>query len=302
METTLDHITVCICTYKRPEMLQRLLTGLKNQSTGGLFTYSAVIVDNDSAQSAKHVVEEMRRDSGIDADYQCEPEQNIALARNRAVQHADGDFLAFIDDDEVPNSAWLLHLYKAMHEFHADGILAPVLPLFEHDPPKWLIKSRVCERTSFETGTILRNPRYTRTGNVLLKRSILPNDEAPFDRRFGKTGGEDVDFFRRMLAKGKVFVWCNEAYVHEIVPQQRMKRAYYLRRALLRGSVSAKHTSLVSVSAAKSIIALIVYTTALPFLLLAGQHLFMQYMIKDCDHIGKLMALCGINLVKERSV
>ncbi len=219
METTLDHITVCICTYKRPEMLRRLLMELQNQNTGGLFTYSAVISDNDAAQSAKHVVEEIGRESLIAADYQCEPEQNIALARNRAVKQADGDFLAFIDDDEIPSKEWLLQLYKAIHEFHADGILSPVLPFFENEAPKWLIQSRVCERESFETGTVLKSPRHTRTGNVLLDRRILANDDAPFDRQFGKTGGEDVDFFRRMLGKGKVFVWCSEAYVHEIVPE-----------------------------------------------------------------------------------
>jgi hypothetical protein len=51
----------------------------------------------------------------------------------------------------------------------------------------------------------------------------------------------------------------------------------------------------------KSIIAFSLYTAALPFLLLIGHHLFMKYLIKDCDHIGKLIALCGIKPIKERS-
>jgi len=301
MERELDHITVCICTYKRPEMLARLIKEIQNQNSDHLFTYSVVIVDNDSAQSARHVVEDIGEESGIAIDYYCEPEQNIALARNKAVQNAAGNFLAFIDDDEVPSREWLLALYRSVHEFNADGILGPVLPSFESEPPQWVIKSRLCERKSFKTGTVIKNPRDTRTGNALLDRNIFLGDKPPFDRRLGKTGGEDVDFFRRLMEKGKVFVWSNEAHVYETVPQHRLKRMYFIRRALLRGVVSSKHISLVSISALKSAIAFILYTSALPVLLVMGQHLFMKYLVKDCDHIGKLMALCGIDFVKERS-
>lgn len=274
---------------------------LQNQSTEQLFTYSIVIVDNDAAQSASQIVEDMRKEVHICIDYYCEPEQNIALARNKAVQNATGDFLAFIDDDEVPSREWLLHLYKSFHAFNADGVLGPVLPYFEIDPPKWVIKSKVCERNSFETGTIIKSPRDTRTGNILLDRKILLHDKTAFDRRFGITGGEDVDFFRRMMEKGNVFVWSNEAYVHEIVPKHRLKRTYFMKRGLLRGIVSSNNVSLISISTMKSIIAFGLYTAALPFLILIGHHLFMKYLIKDCDHIGKLIALCGIKPIKERS-
>ena len=47
------HISVCVCTYKRPLMLKRLLAELDRQQTGGLFTYSIVVADNDQARSAQ---------------------------------------------------------------------------------------------------------------------------------------------------------------------------------------------------------------------------------------------------------
>jgi hypothetical protein len=37
------------------------------------------------------------------------------------------------------------------------------------------------------------------------------------------------------------------------------------------------------------------YTIALPFLLIAGQHWFMKYLIKLCDHVGRLLAWLGFN-------
>ena len=53
-----DHICVCICTYRRPKLLTRLLSQLQNQTTDHIFTYSVVVVDNDYSESAKKIVKE----------------------------------------------------------------------------------------------------------------------------------------------------------------------------------------------------------------------------------------------------
>jgi len=94
------HISVCVCTYKRPLFLQRLLDELREQETNGLFTYSIVVADNDHLQSAKAVVEGFEAASNIPIIYCVEPRQNIALARNKTIENAEGDFVALIDDDE----------------------------------------------------------------------------------------------------------------------------------------------------------------------------------------------------------
>ena len=94
------HICVCVCTYKRPELLRRLLEKLQDQETGGRFTFSAVVADNDAACSAETLVASFSRRSSIQVIYCREPEKNIALVRNRALEHAVGEFIVFIDDDE----------------------------------------------------------------------------------------------------------------------------------------------------------------------------------------------------------
>ena len=43
----IERISVCICTYRRAELLRRLLKALLHQDTGGLFEHSVVVVDND---------------------------------------------------------------------------------------------------------------------------------------------------------------------------------------------------------------------------------------------------------------
>src|SRR5687768_10946656 len=106
--TPVDHITVCICTYRRPRMLMHLLGRLQNQDTDGQFTYSLVVVDNDAAESARPAVEACMQQSAVPMRYLCEPERNISSARNRAVTSAAGAFVALIDDDEFPEESWLL--------------------------------------------------------------------------------------------------------------------------------------------------------------------------------------------------
>jgi succinoglycan biosynthesis protein ExoM len=299
--TEAKRISVCICAYKRPQLLRYLLLKLESQQTEGLFDYSIVIVDNDSAETARQTAEACAQQWKIPISYYVEPEQNIARARNRAIEKSEGDFVAFIDDDEFPNEDWLLKLYKTLCEFQADGVLGPVNPYFETKPPEWVIKGRLCERASFQTGFVIKKPESTRTGNVLLNRKLFDGIIDPFNPEFGKTGGEDVDFFKRMMQKGHIFVWCDEGCVSEIVPPERYKKSYFLKRALLRGVTNSRKVSFLSFDIPKSLLALVLYTPVLPVLFLFRYDLFMKYLIKDCDHIGKLLALCGLKVVRERT-
>jgi succinoglycan biosynthesis protein ExoM len=279
------HITACICTYQRPRLLGLLLEKLARQETDGRFTYSVVVADNDPAESARPVVEQFAQSSGVATVYCVQPEQNIALTRNAALARATGDFIAFMDDDEFAGPRWLVTMLDACEKFGAAGVLAPVRPHFETPPPAWIIRGRFCERPEHTTGTVL-HWRQTRTGNCLFRRAILEGVAEPFDPRYGN-GGEDQDFFRRMMERGGKFVWCNEAPVHEVVPPERWQRRYMLKRALLRGQNEKGMLTLGSL--AKSLVAVVVYTLLLPVLVFSGQSVLMRFLIRLFDHLGKLL-------------
>jgi succinoglycan biosynthesis protein ExoM len=301
METTRKpHISVCICTYKRPELLRLLLLKLREQITDGAFSYSVVVADNDSEETARKVVEEFSGSESLPVFYYTEPRKNIALVRNKAVGNAAGDYLAFIDDDELPENLWLSTLLVTLEKYGVDAVLAPVRPRFEHEPPAWVTKGRFFDRPEYATGRDLKSGEC-RTGNVLIRKKSLECLETPFDERFG-SGSEDVDFFRRLMAHGKKAIWCNEAPAYELIPPQRCSRRYQIRLALLRGGNSFKHRNSRLKGIVKALLALPFYCCALPILYLLGEQYFMKYLIKVCDHFGRLMRAFGIVLVRQRAL
>ena len=295
----LPHIAVCICTYKRPLFLKRLLKELSEQQTEDRFTYSIIVADNDRLESARPVVADWKDKTRVAITYCAEPCPNIALTRNKAVENAHGDFISFIDDDEFPTPTWLLTLFKACEQYDADGALGPVKPYFESEPPAWVVKGKFYDRPTYPTGYVI-DWRKGRTGNVLLNSHVFEGLEQPF--RPDLLTGEDQDFFRRMINQGYRFIWCAEAVAYEHVPPTRWKRSFMLRRALFRGKISLIHPTSRFREVLKSAIAIPAYVVVLPFMLVLGQGIFMRYLVKTCDHAGKLLAMLGLNLVKDHYV
>jgi len=304
-KTTLkDHISVCICTYRRNHMLERLLRKVALQETCGLFDISVVIVDNDETGPAQDMVTRAKDDLGIDISYEIGSENIIPTARNHAVRLSQGNYIAIIDDDEFPPPQWLANMYRAINTFDVDGALGPVHPFFDEEPPAWLIKGKFCERPVHRTGTILHWTQ-TRTGNCLIRKDVFDKHNLFFDVHF-KTGGSDQDFFKRAMALGCRFIAVEEAPVYEIVSPERWTKNYYIKRALVNGYNAHRYSQNQNnqlsriLAPLKSAGALTAYTLAIPFFAVTGTHAVMRYAEKGAHHLSRLAAMMGIELAKKR--
>jgi hypothetical protein len=121
-----------------------------------------------------------------------------------------------------------------------------------------------------------------------------------FSPEFHRAG--DQDFFRRMIAKGRVFIWCNEAVAYEVVPPIRWTRGFMLKRALLRGTIRMQHPTSRGRKIAKALVAVPAYTIALPFSLVLGHDKFMKVLIRLCDHSASLLTSVGIKPVRSQLI
>ena len=79
-----DHVSVCICTYRRNDLLEKLLRKLALQHTDGHFDFSIVVVDNDADGGAKETAKRIQEKTKLELTYDVEPDKCIAAARNRS--------------------------------------------------------------------------------------------------------------------------------------------------------------------------------------------------------------------------
>lgn len=224
-------VSICICTYKRPQMLDALLRSLVGQQFP-LQQMQIVVVDNDEGGSAAQSVKDFEEAyPSANVHYVIEPMQGIAHARNRTVMHATADLLAFVDDDEEVSPNWLTSLYACLMAHKADAVLGPILPKYPPGTSGWVIASGIFDRGRFKTGTPM-TWGDGHTGNALVKAKWL-RERKPysFDIKLAHSGGEDTNFFKWMQSQGGILTWCDEAEVFEEVPFERQRLVFILKRS-----------------------------------------------------------------------
>jgi glycosyltransferase involved in cell wall biosynthesis len=229
---------VAIATRRRPEALDRLLRVLATEY-GPQKSISLVVIDNDPLGSSRKVVEELRARFVGPVIYRVEPQEGFASVRNASVAAAAGvEYVVFIDDDEVPEPGWLNQLHDARQRFGADVVAGVTIAEFPPGTPGWFRKSGVMssEQPKLETGASMM---WCATGNTLVAYSVFESIPEWFDVRFDATGGEDTHFFSRAHTAGFRIIWTNDARVRELIPLQRTKTSWILRRAARTGNNKA---------------------------------------------------------------
>ena len=162
--------------------------------------------------------------------------QNVSLSRNACLEAAAGDWLIFVDDDETVEPDWLEGHLSAARDFKADAVFGPVYPRYPVGTPNWYVAANPLFQ-NWDWHEDGRPSHRGRTGNTLIRRERL--GDLRFDPAFGRSGGEDHDFFQRFLAAGHHMVVTDRAKVHEFVPAERSEPGYVLKRAVRTGQLYA---------------------------------------------------------------
>jgi glycosyltransferase involved in cell wall biosynthesis len=232
-------VCICACTYRRPEGLVKLLDGIARQtfSTMPRPTLHVVIADNECCDRTQEICAAFERQSGIPVSYVREPRRGISFARNACLDNIpDGfDFIASIDDDEIPEPDWLERLLEVQAGTGADVVQGAVYPIFSEGTPRWLVEGQYFGRPRRAwIGTIPKMEEHQElknagTGNALIRTSSIRAAGLRFDPDLALTGGEDTMFFRLLQAAGGRIVYAPRARVGEYVPPQRATPWYRLK-------------------------------------------------------------------------
>jgi glycosyltransferase involved in cell wall biosynthesis len=279
-------VSICIASH-RPDGLARLLESIGRLKRPEGVSFEVVVVENAPAQSVVVGAALRSRVLGAPVRALLEPRRNLAHVRNRSVEHAEGRWIAFVDDDEMVHEDWLLAYWRMVTTYAADGYFGPALSVFEPNA-KRRSGAQMFKATRFPTGTLL-SAAGLRTSNAFLCRALF--ERFRFDPAYA-TLGEDWDLFRRMVRSGVRFVWCDEAIVDESVPSERLRLAWLSRRAFMGGVAYARVESGGPASpvrlVAQSGIAALGGGLATPVAALLGRAIGARVWLRTCVQVGKL--------------
>lgn len=282
--------TVAIVTYRRPDTLRALIRSLNAIDSHRCRIAKISIVNNDPAflpavDDCRYPIEIINNETN-----------NIAVARNILLDRSEGDFLFFIDDDEVPCPDWI-DQHINTQEQHGFGVsIGPVFPHFT--PMNW----ELVAASIFAPASLTNHSRVESggIGNAAIHVSKLPHD-VKFDPRFGLTGGEDSIFLRSLAARRVPIVWAQRAYAHELTDKNRQKSTYIFRRGFQHGQTYS--AALVEFKSAR----LTFRSALLPFLLCALFPILLlpvlrlQYCYRVGIELGKLSGYRKLHPVYGRS-
>ena len=232
-ETT--RVSICAITCLRPDGLLRLLEGLDRQqfdkrSRPSLHVF---VVDNDRDGSARDVVENFSSASGLSLHYDIEPQRGIPFARNHAVgmaMEAGTDYVAIIDDDEVPEPDWLDELLDAIDRHGADIVTGPVIAHYVEPAPAWVEEGAFFVKRGPTDGQDLGgNYQYVYTSNLLSRSEVFRR--VRFNESLANNGSDDTHLFMQIHEAGFRIAWAEHASVTEWIPPTRVSSQWLCQRA-----------------------------------------------------------------------
>ncbi|QUM87168.1 glycosyltransferase family 2 protein [Moritella sp. 36] len=289
-----------MCTYQRDHVVDTL------QSIAALrlpehVNIEIIVVDNDEQGYAEKLVKAQAALMNIPVFYRQETAKNIALARNCSIADTKGEWIAFIDDDEVADPDWLAQLLATAQTYQADAVFGRVKSTYPNHTPQWIIESGVFDRSAVSNGQEVTSGA---TNSTLISQTAIQKYQLKFDSNYGLTGGEDADFFYRLYQHGGKLVCSSEAYVSEEVASNRLNIHYLLKRAIRIGETYTRYRiqqtplanklTYFSDVLIKLILLLFIVLIKLPF----GQSKYAKPLLQLVDKYGKMKALFTTDTIK----
>lgn len=232
--------TILICTYNRAELLADTLDSLKTLRPGAGLTWDVLVVDNNSTDRTRDVVESRRASFPVDLRYMFEPVQGKSTALNTGITASRARIIVFTDDDVRTPPVWLSAAVEPLlARTDIDYTGGPVHPIWERQRPVWLdergnLGGTIAVKDHGAEPFIFEDRRKTPLGvNLAVRRSLIERIGGfrPDLGRNGRSllGQEQADFFYRSRRAGARGLYVPEMVLSHIVPAGRLTWSYFRR-------------------------------------------------------------------------
>lgn len=233
-------ITVVIPTYNGAERLPKVLEKLRSQRHTDAIAWDILVVDNNSSDQTQTVLQKQQSgwDQAIALRSCFEERQGLAYARQRGMQASEGEWVAFVDDDNWPEDDWIAAVWAFTQDNPRLGAFGGQIHAdFEMEPPSGFKKIQAFlairelgpDPFRFEPEQLRLPPG---AGLVVRRQAccesvpmvpVLPGRVGPWG-----VAGEDYEILLHLHKNGWE-IWYNPAmHLTHHIPQTRLERDYLL--------------------------------------------------------------------------
>lgn len=235
-------ISVIIPTYNRAEMLVMTIESFVGQKYPK-DKYEIIIADNNSSDNTRDVVTEWQAKSAVLIKYVYEKRQGVHYARNTAAKSSKGEILYYTDDDMIADKNLLKNLVKVFTGGqNVASATGKVLPKWEVDPPKWILKYCYNGRLSlndlgedliiapFDIGV------YSCHQAVLREVFFACGGFNPENTAGEWIGDGETGLNIKIKELGYKFAYVGNSIIYHIIPAERLTQKYINKRIANQGN------------------------------------------------------------------
>jgi glycosyltransferase involved in cell wall biosynthesis len=236
------NVSIAIPTYNRAAEVEKTLATLAHLDPAGCPEYEVLLIDNNSTDHTRAVADRMAPLFGGRLRRVLEEQQGLNHARNRAVEEARYEIVAYLDDDVDVDPKWLRHLSDAYASGDVAGVGGRAYLVYPRPRPAWLGESIEGLLSRVELGPHRRPAGVDELYgvNMSFRKDWLRRAGGfrPDLDRVGTrlTGGGDDDMIGRVLALGGVMLYEPLAAVGHRVPPARVRRWWFWGRCFWGGA------------------------------------------------------------------
>lgn len=232
-------ITVAICTFNRAASLRRTLSSLTAMRVPNGLAWEVVIVNNNCTDHTDEAINVFANRLPLRREF--EPQRGHSVARNHAIDAAQGDYIVWTDDDVVVDPGWLAAYADAFRRWPEAAVFGGrIIPKYQKPAAKWMIEN---EELLFGALAIrdfgddflplsVADGRVPFGANFAIRaieqRAFRYNPElglGPVRRRLS----DEVDVIKRIMGAGGTGYWVPTARVEHCIGHERQTVGYVAR-------------------------------------------------------------------------
>lgn len=235
---TLD-ATLLIATYNRAALLGETLDSIRRLRMNGRRRWEVLVVDNNSTDGTRAVVERHAMDFPVPLRYLFEPRQGRSSALNAGIAASHAAIIAMTDDDVRVEPGWLDAACDALDDASIAYAGGPVTPIWESPPPRWLDLTRgdlwgtIAIQNHGDRAFVYEDARKVPLGANMAARRAMFASIGGFRADLGRSSGRLVlgqevpELLMRARTAGLRGMYLPAMRVHHHIPSTRLTRAYF---------------------------------------------------------------------------